>query len=207
MTDVFEFRGVDNLVYAEVTSDSNSSPSGLTFGAVKPLSPVAEIGRTTSTSSESHYYDNKPMVVISSTGADELTLTVAPLDIATQADICGYTYDETTGSMIEGERKEKYFAIGYRTKGTDGKYRYVWRYKGKFNIPDETSATEDDGTTTNNMSLTWTGICTTHTFKKTGESAKALVCDERMGKLNLSVSTFLTEVITPDDVDELIKAE
>ena len=56
------------------------------------------------------------------------------------------------------------------------------------------------------MSLTWTGICTTHTFKKTGESAKALICDERMDKLNLAVSTFLTEVITPDTVETLKKA-
>lgn len=205
MADIFEFRGVDNLVYAKLISDSNGAAGGLMYGDVKPLSPVAEIGRTTETSSESHYYDNKPMIVISSTGSDELSLTVAPLGIATLADITGYTFDEETGTMIEGERKEEYFALGYRTKGTDGKYRYVWRFKGRFNIPDETSATEDDGTTTNNTQLTWTGISTTHTFEKTGASARAIVCDERQDKLNLSVFTFLTDVITPDTLDTLKK--
>lgn len=195
--EVFEFRGVDNLVYAEVLTDTDS-PEGYTTGEVKMLAPVAEIGKTTETSSEAKYYDNKPMLTVDSEGSDTVTITCAPLTLETQADVTGKTFDPETGMMIDGERTKKYFAVGYRTKGTDGKYRYVWRLKGSFGIPDETNATENEGTDTNNMQLTYTGISTTHKFEKDGKSAKAVVVDERYGKTDLS--TFFNTVQTPDTV-------
>lgn len=194
MSEVFEFRGVDKLVFAEVLTDTAEE---YTTGEVKSLAAVAEIGKTTESSSESHYYDNLPMIVVTATGPDEVTITCAPPALGVLAEITGRHYDETLGVMVEGERAEKYFAIGYRTKGTDGKYRYVWRYKGKFNIPEETVATENDGTDTNNTELTYTGISTTHKFTR-GGSARAMVVDTRAGKAD--VSTFFDTVVTPDDI-------
>lgn len=194
MSEVFEFRGVDNLVFAEVLTDNEDE---YTTGEVKTLAPVAEIGKSTESSSESHYYDNLPMIVVTATGPDEVTVTCAPPSLAVLAEITGRLYDETLGVMVEGERTEKYHAIGYRTKGTDGKYRYVWRYKGKFSIPEETVATENDGTDTNNTELTFTGISTTHKFAR-GGSARAMVVDTRAG--NADVSTFFDAVVTPDTI-------
>ena len=74
---------------------------------------------------------------------------------------------------------EKYFAVGYRLRLTDGTYRYVWRLKGSFAIPDETSATEDDSTTTNNQQLTFTGVKTITELGQTlgdGEGQRSLEC-------------------------------
>lgn len=198
MAEIFEYRGVEGLVYAEVLTDDNETGSGYTTGDVKELAGVAEIGRTTETSSEPHYYDNVPAIVISSTGSDEVTCTVSGIPLDVLADITGQQYDATLGTFIEGEREAKYFALGYKTKKTNGDEVYVWRYKGQFSIPDSTHATEDDGTDANGQEITYTGISTTHKFTKTGKRAKAMSVDVALGKAN--VENFFETVTTPDSL-------
>ncbi len=190
---ITEYRGVENLVYAEVITDDDASYE---TGEVKQLAGVAEISRTTETSSEAHYYDNVPAVVISSTGSDEVTCTVSAIPLDALGDITGQHYDAETGALVEGERDVKYFALGYLTKKTDGTEVYVWRYKGQFSIPDSTHATEDDGTDANGQEIVFTGISTTHKFTKTGKRAKALNVDTSVDKAD--VSTFFETVTTPD---------
>lgn len=198
MAEIFEYRGVEGLVYAEVLTDDNESNGGYTTGDVKPLAGVAEIGRTTETSSEPHYYDNVPAVVVSSTGSDEVTCTVSAIPLEVLAEITGQQYDSTLGTFIEGEREVKYFALGYIAKKTNGKEVYVWRYKGQFSIPDSTHVTEDDGTDANGQEITYTGISTTHKFTKTGKRAKAMNVDLEADKAD--VSTFFDTVTTPDTI-------
>ena len=192
-----EFRGVDNLVAAEVTTDDNEEAGGYVTGKVFQIAGVAEISKTTETSSETKYYDNIPALVLNSEGSDEITLTCSIPDLATYAKLVGKTIDSTTGAMIDAEREPKYYALGYRFKKTDGTYRYVWRLKGMFAIPDETSATEDDGTDTNNMELTYTGISTTHQFTKTSKPAKAVVVDDT-AESKADISAFFDTVTDPD---------
>lgn len=194
---VIEFRGVDNLVAAEVMTDDNELSGGYKVGEVFPIAGVAEISKTTETSNESKYYDNVPAIVINSEGSDEIKVTCSIPDLATYAKLIGKHIDTDTGAMIDAEREPKYFALGYRFKRTDGTYRYVWRLKGMFAIPDETSATEDDGTDTNNMELTYTGISTSHKFTKTGKPAKAVVVDDT-AESKADISAFFDDVTDPD---------
>ena len=196
MADIYkEYRGVDNLVYAKLIQDTEET---IEYGEVKPLAAVAEISKTTETSEETHYYDNMAAVVISATGPDEITCSVAAIDLETLADITGQVFDADTGALIEGERKPTYCAIGYRTKKTDGTYVYVWRYKGMCSIPDSTHATEDDGTDANGQEIVFTCIQTTHKFTKTGAGAKGITVDGGLGKAD--VSTFFDDVTTPDTI-------
>ena len=115
-----EFRGCDNLVIAEVLADDRTNTYSV--GEGEPLAPVAEIGKTVENSSETHYYDNVGMIIIRSEGSDEITLTVPALPLATVAKVTGKTIDPATGAFIDGEAVERYFAIGYRLRLTDGTY-------------------------------------------------------------------------------------
>ena len=205
MSEVFEYRGIDSLVIAEVLKDDNETDGGFVTGPVEPLLPIAEIGKTTESSSEAHYYDNHPMIIVGGEGPDEITITGAGLPTDKRAKITGRSYDETTGALIEGPRVTRYFAMGYRTKDTNGHYRLVWRYKGTFNIPDENHKTEDSGTEANGTELVYTGVYTNHIFTKgmlnedgAWEPApgKGLVVDAYKGLAD--VSTFFDEVTTSD---------
>lgn len=200
---VFEFRGVDSLYIAEVTQDDSE---GYTTATPIYLSPVAEVSKATESNSEAHYYDNKAMIVVNSESADTISITMAPPVLAKLAKITGKSFDETTGMMVDSERQNKYFALMYRTKGTDGAYRYVSRLKGTFNIPEDTHNTEDDGTETTNTSIEYTGIYTEYEFNKgvyngsswSKGSAKGIVVDSRYGLAD--VSNFFSQVQTPDTI-------
>lgn len=199
-----EYRGCRGLVYAEVTKDDNEVDGGYTAGTVKLLAPVAEISKTTSSDSATSFYDNVAANVRNGEGADEVTFTIAIPDDVTLAEITGRVYDTTKKMYIEAPRKNKYFAVGYilgETGNEDGNdERYVWRLKGSFNIPDETSATEDDGTDANNMSLVFTGIYTTHVFTNgggTGVKSRAKAVSQRKSD-GISETTFFAKVTTPD---------
>lgn len=202
---VFEYRGVDNLYYAEITNDTNSD-GGYTTGAPVKLAYVAEIGKDVESSSETKYYDNKPLIVLNSEGATTLTITCAPLPLNVLATISGKKYDDTNNAMYETVRDfDKKFALGYRTKDTNGNYRYVWHLKGSFAVPDETFATENAGTDTTNMSLTFTSVMTEHEFTGKG-SVKSVIID---GSKNTNVTTanFFAAVVTPDNIATQIVAE
>ena len=196
--EITEYRGVEGLVAAEVLVDNNETGEnqGYVTGDVFSIAGVAEISRTTDSSNEAHYYDNMPAVVISSTSADEVTINTSAIPLDVLAKITGQNYDSSTGSFIEGPRDVKYFAVGYKTKKTNGDEVYVWRHKGTFNIPAQTNTTENDSTDANGQELTYTGISTTHKFAKTGKGAKAINVD--LGKDLADVSTFFDTVTTPD---------
>ena len=192
----FEYRGVSNAVYAEVLADTAEA---FTTGTVKDFTGVSEISRSTESSSETHYYDNLPAIVIDAVGADTLTINSSGIPLDILAEITGQYYDDTKGLFVEQEGTPKYYAFGYVTQKTDGTEVLVWRLKGKFTIPDTTSVTKDDGTDASGQELTYTGISTTHKFVATGKPAKAVNIDTSVNQ-TMTESAFFTSVQTPDSI-------
>lgn len=201
---IFEYRGVDQFHFAEVIQDDENG-----YVCSAPIHvPIQEVGKSTDSSSEAHYYDNKAMIVVNSESADTITLTLAPPTLQQLAQMIGKSFDSETGMLVDSPRQNKYFAISYRTKGTDGKYRYVSRLKGQFNIPEETITTENDGTDTTNVEIEFTGIFTDYEFNKgifdgqnwSKSGVKGIVVDTRYALAN--VSNFFTAIQTPDSIGQ-----
>ena len=208
---VFEFRGIEDLFYARVTEDSEGN---YTTETPKRLAYVATISKEVESSSETHVDDNKGMSAITAKGAETFTLTVAPPPLAILADITGQAFDATKGMLIEGNITPRQFAIGYKAKGTDGAWRYVWKYKGVFSIPSEEVNTESDEINTTNTELTFTAVNTVHKFSfrddveatsqsigvNRTESISGIVVDERYGRAT-NLAEWTTKVMTPSDIN------
>lgn len=195
LQEITEYRGVEGLVAAEVLTDTAEE---FTTGTVFAVAGVAEISKTSDASSEAHYYDNIPAIVIMGEGADTITVSASALPLDVSAMLTGQDYDSALGAVAEGEREVRYFALGYKTQKTNGDIVYVWRMKGTFAQPDETSATKRNDTEANGQELVYTGISTTHKFTKTGKTARALVVD--VAKDLANVSTFFDTVTTIDSL-------
>lgn len=175
-SDVVEFRGCDNLVIAEVTTDNTQA---YTAGAVKELAPVATISKKVETSTAKKYYDNVAKITIRSEGADEVTLTIPALSLSMLGWIIGKDIDEDTGAFLDTPAVERKFTLGYRIKLTDG-------------------------TDSSNQQLTFSGDRTIYQFAKTKKGVKAVVLDERDGKCDFD--TFFEQVQTPDTISSLKKS-
>lgn len=197
MADIQEYRGIRGLVACEVKIDSLEK-----FECDTPfaIAGIAELSRVTETASEAHYYDNVPAVVINSSSSDEVTISASAIPFDVLAKITGQYYNESTGMFVEGEPEPKYFAIGYITEKTDGTEVFVWRLKGKFNVPDSTHVTQGDGAEANGQELVYTGINTTHRFTAIGgKTAKAVNVDTSVNK-TVKEAEFFGTVQTPDTI-------
>lgn len=195
MPKIYEYRGVEGLVAAELLTDDKN---GISWGEPFDIAGVAQIVKATDSSNEAHYYDNTPAVIVSNTGSDTITITASAIPNDVLAKITGQFYDATTGMYVEQVRTPKYFAIGYKTKDTNGDVYCVWRLKGSFNVPDQTSITENDSTDANGQEIIFTGISTIHKFTKTNESCKGVTVNSGLGLID--VSEFFDRVQTPDTI-------
>lgn len=193
-----DYRGVDNLVYAHVTADDADN---YTTGTVQDLIPVAEISKSTEASGAVKYYDNIPAIVINTEGADEVTITGAAIPLDVLADITGKAVDSASGAFIDQPGNPPYLAIGYKYGLTDGSEVVYWRLKGKFTLPEATSATVDDGTDSNGQELVFTGVNTVHKFTATGKTAKGVVLDSRVS--TFTDTAVFAQVVTPDNLTDV----
>ena len=196
---IVEYRQASGLVAARIIKDDADE---YVTGNVFAIAGLKTVSKATASDSATHFYDNYGAVIVNSEGPDTVTLDVSAIPFDVLAEITGQTYDSTTGAYIEGTRETRYHAIGYITGDTNGNTIYVWRYKGMFNIPNETVNTDDDSTNANGQQLIFTGIKTNHKFTKSPDvlgnpgGAKSQAVNATAGLSD--VSTFFDVVTTPD---------
>lgn len=195
---IIEYRGARGLVAAEVLIDTKDNYS---TGEVFDIAGLAEISKQTESASDTHYYDNQAAIIIVSTGADTINLQVSAIPYDVLAKLTGQTYEASKGLFIERERDVRYFALGYITEDTDGNERFIWRQKGSFSIPTETSGTKNAGTDANGQELVYTGINTQKTYLVDGKQRTIKAVNVNTGVNPVDEAAFFGEVQTPDSIN------
>lgn len=132
--------GIKKLVYAVMTDELLE-----TYGAVKPAPPLINIKVAPKVNTATLYANNQIVETSTSIGDIAIDIETQDLPLEVQADFLGHTLDPLTGTMDYNiNDRAPYLAIGYqRTKG-NGKNRYVWLLKVKFEEISEEGKTQED---------------------------------------------------------------
>ena len=125
----------------------------------------------------------------------ELTFTtkMADIPLSIQEMIFGNEIDDNGVLIRSATDKPPYFAVGFKSEKSNGKFRFVWLYKVRAKPLTENYATKEGTTITRQTGdVEWTAI------KRTHDGRYQAVADEgENGFTTASGETFLTSVYTP----------
>lgn len=155
--------GLDSLYYASITADSAAA---YTPGTPAYLAPAAEASVTPAVNSQTIYADDQAYDTALAEGASEIELTITNLDAATLALLTGSFTDVANGRIYDRANPSgaANYALGFRSKKTNGSYRYYWFLKGRFTKPAEAFTTLGDTPDPKKVVLKFTAVKTVHQF-------------------------------------------
>jgi|MTBAKSStandDraft_2_1061841.scaffolds.fasta_scaffold01232_10 phi13 family phage major tail protein len=193
--------GLDKLYYAPITADDAAA---YTPGAPVALAPAATAKPSTTKSINTQYADDGVFDTSTAEGETKIEIEVTNLPLETIAALTGRTLNVTNGMLIEGSAANAPdMALSFRSKKSNGKYRYIQYLKGKFEIGDEEFATLEANPAPKLAKLTYTAVYTIHPFTtKTGvtEVVKVVRADEDVTASAALCAAWFTQVNVPATV-------
>lgn len=148
--------GVDMAFWAKVASDvapDGTNPGSTTYETSKRLPGLVNVAFAANSQTGIYPADNGPYASAAQLGDLGLQVQCADLPPVERAAWYGQKYDTATGLLQESQINPIDMAFGYRVQKSNNAYRYIWFYKVKPGMADETAATKSnsiafqDGTT------------------------------------------------------------
>jgi phi13 family phage major tail protein len=132
--------GLKDLHYALLITDAGST----TYGAVKPIAGAISASIDPAVNTSTLYADDGPDEVASALGEITVELQIKDLPLDIQSALLGH--ETPSGGVVIKKASDAapYVAIGFKSLKSTGKYRYVWLYKGKFQLPEENYKTKEE---------------------------------------------------------------
>lgn len=135
--------GCDNLVYAKMTTEDTPEQAPV-YGDVTKAPGVMSININPNGAQETLFADDGPMDTASTLGKIDVEIQKNELTSQNKADLLGHAIDANGAVVYADSDIAPWVAIGFRTLKSNGKYRYVWLYKGKFTEPEDNNETKGD---------------------------------------------------------------
>lgn len=135
--------GCDHLVYAKMTTE-DSATSAPVYGTVKDAPGVISVNINPNAGQETLFADDGPYDTAVTLGQVSVEINKAELTTENKADLLGHEVDSHGAVVYSGSDVPPWVAIGFRTLKSNGNYRYVWLYKGKFTDPEDNNETKGD---------------------------------------------------------------
>ena len=132
--------GVSKLHYALNTADDIVAA---TYNAAVQVANVIEVGINPNSQSATLFADNGPAETASALGEIEVEIDLADLPLAVQAVFLGHTVNG--GVMVSNANDiPPYLALGFEALKSNGKKKYIWLLKGKFELPEDSYKTKSE---------------------------------------------------------------
>ena len=183
--------GLKNMVIAPLTADTEDT---LTYGDLQLVAGAIEATITPDNADpDIQYADDIEFDVLYPDPELTFTTKMADIPLAIQEQIFGNQLDDNGVLIRTSTDKPPYFAVGFKSEKSNGKFRFVWLYKVRAKPLTENYATKE-GTTINRQTgeVEWTAI------KRTHDSRYQAVADEGENGFTAAMGeTFLTSVYTP----------
>lgn len=135
--------GVSNFHYATMTTeDTLTMPP--TYDEVKSAPGIMSININPNASVDTLFADDGPFETATTIGQVEVEVQKNNLSTENKADLLGKTIDAKGGLISSSTDIPPWVAIAFRSLKSNGKYRYCWLYKGKFQDPEDNNETKGD---------------------------------------------------------------
>lgn len=131
--------------------------SGATYESPVRIPGIISATMSTERSTESYYSDDIVEETFSSFNSISLEVEISNLSQSERALLLGQTVNKGVSAASADDTASE-VGIMFRSKRTNGQYRYVALTRGKFVEPSESFATESDSLSPQTMTLTFTGI-------------------------------------------------
>ncbi|KIP21136.1 phage major tail protein, phi13 family [Anoxybacillus ayderensis] len=118
--------------------------TGVQYDTPKRLAKAIEAKISPKVNTETLYADDGPAEVASSLGEIEVEIGVDDISTEMQAFLLGATINDDGVVIQKSGDTAPYVALGFVLPLSNGGQKYVWLYKGKFELPEEQYKTKGD---------------------------------------------------------------
>lgn len=135
--------GCDNLHYALMTTEETDKVAPV-YAEIKSAPGVMHVNINPNASIATAFFDDGPGDTATTLGNIDVEIQKNELTTDNKADLLGHLIDANGALVYGGNDTPPWVAIGFRTLKSNGKYRYVWLYKGRFTDPEDNNETKGD---------------------------------------------------------------
>jgi phi13 family phage major tail protein len=143
--------GLKNIHIAKLTKDD---ATGVTYDAPVKLAKAIEASITPNVNSSTLYADDGPSEVVTSLGEIEVSIGIDQLPTDKAALLLGHEVNADGVLVKKADDEAPYVALGFSSPTSDGKEKFVWLLKGKFQLPEEAYQTKGDSVEFQTATLT-----------------------------------------------------
>ena len=183
--------GLKNVVIAPLETDTEE---GHTYGTVQALAGAVEASITpNNTDPDVLFADDVEFDTLYADPEVAFKLKMADIPLSIQEMILANRIDDKGVLVRTAQDKPPYFAVGFKSEKSNGKFRYVWLFKTRAQPITESFATkEGDKVTRQNPEVEFTAI------KRTHDGLYQAVADTGENAFDAAAAaSFLTSVYEP----------